>query len=148
MTKNWYGLDRDRLEGGGSRESTGRDLIRAGIQRLLRTKPGEYAPDPAMGNKAFVYLHRPLTAGVLVLIGFSCLEVVARYEDRVRVNLEDDVPPVILDEINGNISTEIQFQWRDDLEYEVLGVRFPLALGGEEIEFGLAPVPQRNIFAG
>jgi phage baseplate assembly protein W len=135
MTTTWYGMGKDRLEGGGSRDATGRELIRAGIRRLLRTKPGEYPSDPDMGNQAFRYLHRPLTSGVLVLIGYSCLEVIARYEDRVRVNLDADVPPVILDDGAGSIRVTVEYQWADNLERDVLGVRFPLALGGDDIEF-------------
>ncbi|NJK44735.1 MAG: GPW/gp25 family protein [Pleurocapsa sp. SU_196_0] len=135
MATTWYGLGTDRLEGGRSRDSSGRELIRAGIRRLLRTKPGEYPSDPNMGNQAWRYLHRPLTSGVLVLIGYSCLEVIARYEDRVRVNLDEDVPPVILDDEQGSICVSVEYQWADNLEYDVLGVRFPLRIGGEEVEF-------------
>jgi phage baseplate assembly protein W len=138
MTTTWYGMGKDRLEGGGSRDSSGREVIRAGIRRLLRTKPGEFLTDPRMGNMAFRYIHRPLTAGVLVLIGYSCLEVIARYEDRVRVNLGEDVPPVLVDDSTGYVRAVVEYQWRDDLSYETLGVRFPQLIGGDGVEFDLS----------
>jgi phage baseplate assembly protein W len=123
---SWTGIAPDRLETGGAVEETGRDLVRQGILRLLQTAQGEYLAEPELGNAAYLYLHRPVTPALAVLIAYSCLETLARWEDRVVVDLEADLEPAFLD--NGRLVVDVLFVWADTFTPERIQV--PLRFGG------------------
>ncbi|HEX2864478.1 MAG TPA: GPW/gp25 family protein [Deinococcales bacterium] len=135
MPDEWFGLAPDALTGGASVTQTGRDLIKAGMRRLLHTRPGEYEPDPARGNQAYRYLHLPMTEGVAAVVAYSCRECIARYEDRVTVPLDVEMNGTIIDE-DGGLRVAVPFTWNDTFTLDYLNVRFPI-LPPEDGDYGL-----------
>lgn len=126
----WLGAAPDNLSTGGALEVYDREAVYDSIVRLLLTAPGEYRAEPSMGNYAFAYLHREvLSLPIATVITYSCLETLAKWEDRIVVDLEADILPATLNQQTGNLRVQIDFVWADTFAADRVIVDLP-RLGG------------------
>lgn len=128
--QQWLGPAGTRLEQGASLDQKERELIRAGMLRLLTTARGQYGPDPDRGNPALSYLHQPITDAIAAVIAHSSLQAISLYEDRVRVDLDAEVPGYTYDKENQALIINLPFVWADTFQPDFLTVTFPL--GGRD----------------
>lgn len=74
-----------RLAGGDYQIQDGEPLIRAALQQIIGTEPGELPWRPSFGTALRSRLHRSMDGGFRAMLGMDVQQAIARWESRVQL---------------------------------------------------------------
>lgn len=114
---------------GGILVQTGRDLVKAGMVRLLLSPLGSNRWWPEWGNPAFRFLHREVAdQATATLVAYESGKALARWIDRIKVVMDSPVHAYqgAYSYQDGVVTIQITFYWRDTFSEDRVIVDLPL----------------------